>query len=152
MKTLSLKEPWVTCIFRHGKRTENRRWLPPSSLIGKRFAIHASKKPEPRHVYPHAAKLAGVALGSVDGNGAFSDGYSGHVVGTAVLAGYVSVDDHGRVNTVHAPSWYKPDDDVWLVRESGNCGWILQDVQLLPEPIPAKGQLGLWHFDLGAHL
>ena len=150
MKTLSLKEPWVTCIFRHGKRTENRRWLPPSWLIGKRIAIHASKKPEPRDVYTYAAKLAGVKLqGDVLG---LESGYCGHVVATAVLAGYVQVDEQLRVNVIHAPSWYVPAEDVWLVREPGNSGWILEDVQALDAPIPAKGRLGFWDFDLGVRL
>jgi hypothetical protein len=30
----------------------------------------------------------------------------------------------------------------------GRFQWVLSDVRLLPEPIPAKGALGLWRTDL----
>lgn len=32
----------------------------------------------------------------------------------------------------------------WAERSAGVCHWRLTDVRALPEPIPAKGTLGLW--------
>ena len=32
----------------------------------------------------------------------------------------------------------------------GPFAWLLEDVKPLIKPIPAKGQLGLWEFDLEA--
>ena len=37
---------------------------------------------------------------------------------------------------------------IGIVRElPGRYAWLLSDVQALPTPIPAKGQLGLWRWE-----
>jgi hypothetical protein len=144
MKALSIKEPWVTCILHHGKRTENRTWPPPSWLVGNAFYIHASKKGDDRSGCITASRLAGLDLLLVKSDSP----YLGRVVGTAVLAGYVQVLPSGRVDLSHAPAGYTPEDDKWLVRQSGNYGWILRDVEPLAVSVPALGRLGLWDFDI----
>lgn len=44
MKALTLWRPWGYIIAHHGKRIENRPWMPPASLLGRQFAIHQGKR------------------------------------------------------------------------------------------------------------
>lgn len=135
---LSIKQPWLFCITDGEKRVENRSWKPPASVMGQRIALHASAKHEEAWSYLEACKLTGRHIGEAE----FA---RGAIVATAVVAGYVHVRDDGmiveKVGDHSAVAAYDPTSDPWLV---GKYGWILADVQKLPEPIPAKGSLNLW--------
>jgi len=56
------------------------------------------------------------------------------------------------------PSFFPMDDLIWIPPSKGNefafgdytpgrFAWLLANVKLLPEPIPARGALGLWDWD-----
>ena len=129
MKALSLKQPWLYAITCMDKRIENRTWKPPQQVIGQRIALHASKKDDPLG-YSAIAKIAGI---EIDG-----DLPRGAIVGTVRVVGWLNDDGLGDVPT---PCLGHLVDDDWFF---GPIGWILDDVQLLDEPIPARGSLGLW--------
>jgi hypothetical protein len=129
VKALTLQRPWPWAITCLGKRIENRTWFPPESLIGQRIAIHAGK--------------------AFDDDGAdwITDTFNAYVppepehptgiIATALLAGVVT-----------------ESNSPWFV---GPNGWLLQEVEVLPEPIPARGEQGLWDWtpptqpDVAAH-
>jgi hypothetical protein len=145
MKVLTIQEPWLTAILHGGKRTENRSYRPHPSVIGERIGLHASKKLAPKWQWEWSL-AHGVYVQS-------NRTYLGCIAATAVVVGYVRVTGFGanrEYDVTAAPKHYHPEVDTWLVKERGNIGWILEDVQLLPEPIPALGKLQLWDYALPA--
>jgi len=139
MRALSIRQPHLYCITHLGKDVENRTWKPPLHIIGKRIALHASGKLDGRDGFDMASSIAGFDLKT-----AVSDMPLGAIVATAVVAGWFKTDDvRDRVSvtvghgifpaSVYASKWYL-----------GDIGWALQDVIVLPEPIPCKGALSLW--------
>jgi ASCH domain len=44
MKALSLTQPWASMVATGVKLIENRTWAAPRTMIGQRFAIHASAR------------------------------------------------------------------------------------------------------------
>lgn len=135
-RALSIKQPWLYCITDLTKRIENRTWKPPQFIIGKRIALHASKKTD---------RFEFDAADSFMFNSDFSLKHMryempyGAIVATAKIAGWVHEDGsaHGS-----SPCIGHMVDDHWF---TGPYGWILEEVYKLPKPIPCKGNLGLWH-------
>lgn len=143
MKALSIQQPWLYCIERLSKPVENRNWRPPKNLIGKRIALHASTGYS-RRAYSAASKLAEIDFNKMARNGEI---VRGCITSTAVLSGYVRIDEYGDlIEEVGENPWlldeYEvPEDNQWFF---GSVGWSLVDVVLLPKPIEHKGRLGLW--------
>jgi hypothetical protein len=118
---LTLMQPWAWAICYAGKRIENRRWAPGQWAFGKRLAIHAGKK------YDREADVFIKRLGFAPPGP--DEIVRGAVVATARLAMLV---------TVSADPWF-----------FGPFGWQLEDVAVLPEPIPCTGLQGLWRLPPG---
>ncbi|MGB7206082.1 MAG: hypothetical protein WBD37_11465 [Anderseniella sp.] len=137
LPTLSLKQPWLYCITAFDKRAENRTWAPSLDLLGRRIALHASKNieiSEWRAAAEIEPKLAAVTTTNL---------VTGAIVATAVLSGVVWTRDGGAVTKFAGKSGrdYDPAVDRWFF---GPVVWILEDVRNLAEPVPAKGNQGLW--------
>jgi hypothetical protein len=144
MKALSVMQPWATLIALGAKRIETRSW---SRSYRGPLAIHASGRMnrdailslrEPR------IREALTAGGYREGNGPASNPF-GLPLG-AVLA-VVTLVDVWRITQENVPNEperifgdYRPD----------RFAWRIEDVQRLPEPIPAKGWLGLWEWRDGS--
>jgi hypothetical protein len=128
-------QPWASLIVggplaAGTKRVENRTWHPPLSMIGQRFAIHASKKldmdafrmlapggsdPLERELWPYAHP---------------ADFPRAAIIGMATLACSTEF-----VRDV-------PDDQLrWW---SGPVGFLLRDVQRIDPIADVKGALGFW--------
>lgn len=132
MKALSIKQPWLYCITDLDKRVENRTWKPPDWIIGKRIALHASKKMDDSGGKSAASALAGLDLSTV------VDMPMGAIVATAVVRGWVDIDG----NSSH-PDMLQYEDDEWFF---GFYGWILDDIRKVsPGPASCRGALGLWN-------
>lgn len=141
MKALSLTQPWATLVASGAKRIETRSW--PTSYRGP-LAIHAAKG-FPREAQevcfeePFASALlrAGIRVPN--------DLPRGAVVAVARLAGI-----QPTVLTLNEPHPLAPapDSDEWAFGDYGprRFMWFIEGVQALPEPIPAKGALGLWEW------
>ena len=131
MEALTIRQPHVWCITNlrvDPKRIENRSWIAPSKLKGKRFAIHAGKKKMTRHEADDIWELTGVRL-------AHENLVYGAIVATAVL-----------VDVVH-PSTIEPFkrdifESKWYIM--GHYAWVLDDVKRLKKPVPCDGQQRLW--------
>ena len=128
MKALTLWQPWAWAICRAGKDIENRSWHAPRWLIGQRFAIHAAKRRPDDASVVAAWGMAGRPE-AVDFAAEVERAPRGAVVATAVLTGVVT-----------------ESDSPWFV---GPYGWVLEDVQELPEAIPCRGRQGLWNLPPG---
>lgn len=151
MKALTLTQPWATLVAIGAKRIETRSW--PTKYRGP-VAIHAAKTfpgwakdcaqnseafrralgwPEPVHpltqewINAIAAGLLGLPLGAV--------------IATARIVNCLDTDLIPRF-----VSPFTEQERAFGDYSAGRYGFILGDVRMLPEPISAKGALGLWEW------
>ena len=149
MFCLSLTQPWATLVAIGAKRIETRSW---ATKYRGPLAIHASKG------FPVTCKdLVGQMPFSHALSPHFRDGHAGVVAALplgAVIATCRLVDCKLIVGTPHGltPSgkgrMLPPIEPEFSFGDytPGRYGWILEDVKLLPAPVPAKGMLGLWEW------
>ena len=136
MRGITLLRPWAWAIFHAGKRVENRTWGPPAAIVGQRIALHAGL------AYDHeAAEWMRAVLDLTPP--ATMDDPAGCIVGVATVRGWVDGTDallgHSRsVEHRHAVSAWS---SAWF---AGPCGWMLDDLRALAEPVPCRGRQGLW--------
>ena len=124
MKALSIIIPWPWLIMKFGKDVENRTWR--TDYRG-RILIHVSKKPDPYYM----GKLENIQ-DEINENiikqwQEINKIWLGCIVGSVEL-----------VDCVHNY------DSVWA--ESGYWHWVLKNPEILKEPIPVRGSLGLWEY------
>jgi len=121
MKALSLKQPFAELILQGEKKIELRNW---NTKFRGEFLIHASKNPDSASM-----KRFG-----------FSELPCGFIVGRANLIRvkhYANEEEHARDKDLHLAS------SAW-----GDFGFILENPQRINPPIPAKGKLNFWDFEL----
>ncbi len=130
MKALTLWQPWASLIVMRHKCFETRSWK-MDGLIGERIAIHAGKRP-PVHLDSELlGELATLAL-----NPATLP--LGAVVGAGVVTGFYRAEDI-------APNLSQP-EFVFGDYSCGRWAWRIEDVDALPEPVPARGKQGIWEW------
>lgn len=130
MKVLSLIEPWATLIKEGKKVIETRSWK--TSYRGELY-IHASIKKIKRsdeHTIELLKLIPNVPMGY------------GNIICKCKLVDCVYMDQEflDRI---------QKDKQEFLCGEYslGRYAWILEDVEVLDEPIPAKGHLNIWNYD-----
>lgn len=160
LHALTILQPWASLIALGHKPVENRTWTPPATLVGRHLAIHAGV-------------FSGARGGSEDQWGAALELATerGIVDSVPLLADFLRVvddPDRGRlyrqrckhhieravpygaivavavIEDVIRASESRPHplrESPWFV---GPNGWVLSDVVRLPEPVPCRGQQGLW--------
>lgn len=140
MKIISLIQPWASLVVWDEKLTETRSW--PTKHRG-RIGIHASKKIDLQACEIPEIKRALLQHGITDPKQL----PTGKILGTATLfdcAPMVQADNpYGCV-----VKGYKISDKEYTFGDyrPGRYGWMMASVNPLQEPIPAKGQLGLWEY------
>ena len=157
MKALTVRQPWAGAIAitdaEGGKRLENRTRPPPRTLPRTELiAIHASlceDKRVQRECADLAEKMREWDIGSTTGRPAAF----GCVVAVCRVVGWIQNDPHGlqdygwsegkpeRISLGHTLEWIEQQVQRWF---TGPYAWILEDVQPLAMPVPARGALGLW--------
>lgn len=139
VKALTVHGVWAWCIMHAGKNVENRSWTPPLKMIGSRFAIHAGQNPgDPQSRAAVQQRYEG------------PDSYpKGTILGTVMLKGFVDGDDYAGITAKEARQIAR---SKWAA--AGNCWWVLGDPQVLADPLPCKGALGLWNVpdSIASHL
>jgi hypothetical protein len=128
MPAITVHQPYATAIARHGKRTENRGWPAPLSMVGQRLAIHASQRwVAGEDIYPEATlpQYDPVVYPA------------GVVLAVARLAWCCAAGIAGD-------PWCEC--DVWARDDLYH--WGLADVVALPEPVPCRGHQRIWYLPL----
>lgn len=163
MKAITLTQPWATLVAIGAKRIETRSWR--TNYRGP-LAIHAAAGLGPVDGLRGLRTLIGQpvffeALRCIVPN---ADQYCdvdaildrlpfGAVLSSAKLVDCVAIVHRWQEQLIQQR------DNRWFVSPPitspeyafgdytpGRYAWLLDDVQPLPEPIPAKGQLGLWEW------
>lgn len=130
MKTLSIKQPWAGFILQGQKPVENRTWM--SGYVGP-MLIHAGKDfdknvPEEIIVESEIFKM------EIDEISAFR---------TGAVVGIVWKDTCFRACS---RSGQKVTPSIW--HDPGMVWWPMKHAAPLAEPIPAKGSLSLFDFEI----
>jgi len=141
MKALTLTQPWATLVALDAKRTETRSWR--TSYHGP-LAIHAAKRmPKPASLLCWQEPFCTVleAGGYKPGDGTTSNPFGlplGPVIAVAILIDIQPITLENRpLEPEYTFGNYSP----------GRFAWILRNVYRLPDPIPARGSLGLWEWN-----
>jgi hypothetical protein len=149
MKVITLQDPWASLVRLNEKKIETRSWK--TNYRGP-LLIHASKKSKKENLdlayrEPFFSSLKPQFIKNSDLY------YPGCIIAKCNLVDCLEIKisgdraallgNNGMITTaVEAPELcfgnYTP----------GRFAWILEDIEPLENPIPAKGQLGLWEFDL----
>jgi hypothetical protein len=168
LRALTLWQPWAALVADGRKRIETRSW---STAHRGRIAIHAARKVPRLDEAPKAWGAFGLevyeatrsteAPGRFPPSGQIADALPlGAVVATCTLTDVVPMVGLGDYPPREG-GWLSVGAEVLLLREgpgppdrsderpygdfaSGRYAWLLEDVELLPEPIPARGRQGLW--------
>lgn len=115
-RALSVRQPYADAIAHGEKRCENRSRPIPRAALGTGVLIHAAQQ-------AHASGITAADL----------DGYAWPDIRGAILAAAV-LDSCHQATDGCCGTWGFP----------GYWHWILRDVTPLPQPVPARGALGLW--------
>lgn len=142
MRCLSLSQPWASLVAIGAKRIETRSWRTTSAGP---LAIHAAKA-VPREAADRATssslcwetlRAAGLSPATLP---------RGAVIAVCRLIACISTEEvrdaahAGRRCNVAVGAHEQEFGDY----SPGRWAWVLTDIAALPEPIPAKGALGLW--------
>jgi activating signal cointegrator 1 len=137
VKALSLTQPWATLVAIGAKRIETRSWSTPYRGP---VAIHASKGfPRDCQQLCYEHPFVDVLLHRFNGP---CDLPVGSIVAISRLTGVFPT---ARLAAVE--QWIGgllPHERAFGNYSRGRYGWLLSEVQALPEPICCKGALGLW--------
>lgn len=130
MKTLTLIQPWATLIALKEKQIETRSWK--TNYRGQ-IAIHAGKKIDKTvfedPFYINIFKKYGITINNIP---------TSSIVAICDLTDCIHTEDilNNLTENEKKLGNYSPT----------RFAWILNNIQKLQEPIPAKGMLGLWEF------
>lgn len=169
MKVLTLTQPWATLVAIGAKRFETRGW--GTGYRGP-LAIHAAKGLGPvggrrglmkwcyERPFYEALKEVGLVRAAVP---MIDDLPFGAIIAVCELTRIARIDYYEpHPDDYAAIDWEGPFLDFGSRGESlpdepelsfgdysvGRYAWELINIRALPEPIPAKGALGLWEVDL----
>ena len=127
MKALTLTQPWATAIAVGVKSVETRSW---STRYRGPLAIHAAKGMDV-DAFAMAAYLRDLRLLDIP----VARLPRGAVVARCTLVDVVPVRHIAALTT---------EERLLGDYSEGRFAWILEDAEAFPEPIPARGALGLW--------
>ncbi len=125
MKVLTIKQPWATLIISGLKEYEFRGWK--TKYRGK-ILIHAGKSLEKEYAEKFKCYNFEYPLGVI--------------LGEATLVDCIKVDENfnNELRNIN-PLVYGRSNHV------ENYAWKLEDIVIYENPIPVKGQLGLWNYE-----
>jgi hypothetical protein len=152
MKALTLTQPWATLVAIGAKQIETRSWR--ASYRGP-LAIHAAKGLGP--IYSEA-NLMGRCRSEPFRSALLAAGFlrtlvlpRGAIVAVCNLVGIIktSAFEESRTQYYDYPrGWTLTEQERAFGDYSpGRYAWLLADIRALPEPILAKGALGLWEWE-----
>lgn len=150
MKAISLIQPWASLVAMGEKKIETRSWK--TNYRGP-LLIHASVG-MPKWAKGLCWKFAKL-LGIKEYNGSFlyylehGVGSFGKIIAKCKLVDCIKIASENTVPfaTLENGRFIVGTEYYFGDYTPGRYAWILEDIEMLPVPITAKGQLGLWEFD-----
>lgn len=142
MKAISILQPWASLVVHGHKRIETRSW---NTKYRGELLIHASKSEYEFRNFPYEFNERVVG---------FLNKYTlpyGAIIGKVNLdhvieSDKVSLGECFRYGS--SKKWSFTEQEISFGDYSPNrFGWLLSDPIVFDEPIPCKGQLGIWNFD-----
>lgn len=147
MKAITIHQPWATLIALGEKQYETRSW---STKYRGDLGIHASKKidkdvcemePFKSVLAKHGYTVSNLPIGAIIATTNLLDCLSI----SRTHQGYVKLD--GERKTSYNDPFEDEDEYAFGDYSKGRFAWELVDVKQI-EPIPAKGQQGLWNWEI----
>lgn len=131
MKVLSIREPFASLIKYKVKQIETRSFK--TNYRGEIY-IHASKAPiskkDPR-INQLLKKLPNTNM------------EYGQIICKCILKDCIYMDEKFIQKIKKHPQEYQCG-----IYQIGRYAWVLELVEVLEQPIPAKGQLGIWNYNI----
>lgn len=125
MKVISIREPYATLIKDGIKTVETRSWK--TNYRGKIYIHSCITKDKIPYSIKHLIK---------------TELKYGYILCSADLVDCVYMDEE-YIKKIKNNDY---NDFICGKYEIGRYGWHLENIEILPEPIPAKGQLGIWNY------
>lgn len=132
MKVLSIKEPFATLIKNKKKHIETRSWK--TNYRGEIY-IHAS-----------LTKIGNSIDGRIELIHLISNDEMnyGNIICKCQLVDCIEMTEE-YINKIKNE---EPQEFICGQYSSGRYAWILKNIEPLIKPIPARGQLGIWNYEL----
>ena len=130
MKVLSLTEPYATLIKNGIKTIETRSWK--TSYRGKLY-IHASSTKIPKAYKENQDLMSLVDINNLN---------YGNIICSCDLVDCVEMTDE-FINDIKKN---KKNEYITGIYSNGRYAWIFKNIEILDNPIKAKGHLGIWNF------
>lgn len=130
MKVLSLTEPYATLIKNGIKTIETRSWK--TKYRGKLY-IHASSTKIPKSFKDNKELMSLINIDELN---------YGKIICSCDLVDCIEMTD-SFINQVKE----NKNEYISGIYASGRYAWILKNIEILDNPIPAKGHLGIWNYE-----
>jgi hypothetical protein len=130
MRVISLLEPWASLIRENIKKVETRSWK--TNYRGELY-IHSSLKKVNKNDFKMGELIS--LLKDTD----FKYGY---IIAKCKLVDCVYMDEE-YIKTIRKNN----QEFICGQYEVGRYAWILEDIEMLENPIKVKGHLGIWSYE-----
>lgn len=128
---ITLYQPWATWIMRFMKKIETREHDRFKSLKGKRILIHSGKKTDTSELVLNNRYVTREQLIYKP-----EEVINGYILGSAYVEAVGWLDDsHSKKALIDCGS-------------TRRYGLFLDGIKPLDYPLPVKGQMGIWYYDL----
>lgn len=145
IRALPLWQPWASLVVHGKKKIETRHWEAPSSVVGQRIAIHATKTRSELGIV-RRKPFKGVLRALLEAGAPLMDPHNpnelplGALVGTVVVAGCERMTWDFVLDLERAD----PVEYAFGLYEEARYAWHLADPRVLPQPVPWKGSQGIF--------
>lgn len=146
MKALTIKQPWATLIALGEKKVETRSW---KSKYRGPLLIHAGKSINKKSCLREPIKSVLEKYGYTEKNLP-----TGVIIAKCELINCIKMKDWFADTSLKVVKVTLENGKVIAGNElefgdftQGRYAWILDNVELLEDPIPAKGKLSLWEYE-----
>ena len=137
MKALTIKQPWASLIIHGIKDVENRSW---NTKFRGKFLIHSSKTFDTDATLTKRQVDLCVSKGFLKQNDDGSWDWKIDFPRGVIL---------GECNLIDVmPPTATPSTDASIWKENMAFGLVISDAKQLDEPIPVKGNLGFWEYNM----
>lgn len=149
MKVITLQDPWASLIRLNEKKIETRSWK--TNYRGP-LLIHASKKSDAKNLKlawddPFYSSLS-MQRSIVNGIPKF-EYYPGCIIAKCNLVDCLEIVLQSYFDArLENRQKVQGNEFHFGCYDPGRFAWILEDIEPLEKPIPAKGYQRLWNFDL----